>query len=455
MFGFGKKKEQDAGGAVPGVSQDEKDILAKVIFHTMPKVAAAGDLTLANAEGKAAPVASDAPKKEEKKEKPIEKPAERPSLAPPPPPPAPPKLAVTPPPILTGAPPAPHGAAKIVPASASHKKLVFVVIGVIVVLILGGGGWYWYRTTRVSDTTDRGAITLSPGAVPSAGETISAPEITPPAETPPELLNDNFLADRGLISTRDSDADLLTDMEEALYGTDPELPDTDRDGWPDGWELVHLYDPAQGAAKRLTDNLLLTGFQNDDYGYAFLYPKQWVVQSVDSSDSSEVIVTSETGEFVRITAEPYGDHVSSTLDESYLRNKYQGGSTYTLHPFTNKFNVRGFETADGLTIFFEGKNTLYIMRYMPGLRTEINFKRTMAMFVAGFLVDEEVPPAIRPLIYNPGVAGFAQTQTSAPEGAITTTPVFPLEETATSSPAATPFTTSTSLEESTPTSSKQ
>jgi len=397
---------------VPGVSQDEKDILAKVIFHTMPKVATVGDLTLANAESKAATVAGEAPKKEEKKEKPVEKSVERPSLAPPP---APPKPAVTPPPILAGAPPAPHGAAKIVPASSSHKKLTFIIIGVVILLIIGSGGWYWYRTTRVSDTTARGALTLSPGAVPSGGETTGTQsETTAPAETPLEPLSDNFLADRGLISTRDSDADLLTDAEEALYGTDPELPDTDRDGWPDGWELVHLYDPAQGAAKRLTDNFLLTGFQNEDYGYAFLSPKQWVVQSVDSSDSSEVIVTSETGEFIRITAEPYGDHVSSTLEESHLRNKYPGGSTYTLHPFTNKFNVRGFETADGLTVFLEGKNTLYIMRYMPGLRTEINFKRTMAMFVAGFLVNEEAPPAIRSKIYNPGVAGFAQTQTSAP-----------------------------------------
>ena len=67
MFGFGKKKEQDAGGVVPGVSQDEKDILAKVIFHTMPKVSTVGDLTLTNAENKTAPVASDTQKKEEKK----------------------------------------------------------------------------------------------------------------------------------------------------------------------------------------------------------------------------------------------------------------------------------------------------------------------------------------------------------------------------------------------------
>lgn len=452
---------------MPGASQDEKDILAKVIFHTMPKVAATGDLTLSNIKSEDASGKSEAPKKEEGKEKPIEKSVERPSLAPPapPPPPTPPKPAVTPPPLLTGAPPAPHGAAKILPVAPSgSKKLFFIIIGVVILLFAGGGGWYWYRTTRASDTTDRGALTLSPGTVLPGKETAGTEsDAVPPVVTSPESLAEHFLADRGFISTRDSDADLLTDAEEALYGTDPELPDTDRDGWPDGWELVHLYDPAQGQAKRLTDNAQLTAFQNEDYGYALLYPKQWVVQSVDQSDSSEVVVTSETGEFLRITAEPYGDHAFGTLEEAYLRNKYPGGSTYTLHPLTNKFNVRGFETADGLTVFLEGKNTLYVMRYEPGLRTEINFKRTMAMFVAGFLVNEEVPPAIRSQIYNPGVPGFAQAEL-APDGSVTTTPALPPEETATSSPVAAPFSTSpaepgpalpeTSPEEGSTTSSK-
>ncbi|MEK7102046.1 MAG: hypothetical protein AAB912_00250, partial [Patescibacteria group bacterium] len=109
------------------------------------------------------------------------------------------------------------------------------------------------------------------------------------------------------------------------------------------------------------------------------------------------VLTSATGEFIQITAEPYENLTSGALEESYLRNKYPGGSLYTLHPFTNKFDVKGFETADGLTAFVEGKNMLYTVRYMPGLRTEINFKRTMAMLVAGFLVGDEVPPATAPI----------------------------------------------------------
>lgn len=44
-------------------------------------------------------------------------------------------------------------------------------------------------------------------------------------------------------ATRDSDADGLKSWEEALYGTDPENPDTDGDGTPDGQEIAARRDP--------------------------------------------------------------------------------------------------------------------------------------------------------------------------------------------------------------------
>lgn len=428
MFGFGKKKASEDGAlAVPGGGQTEKEILAKVIFHVMPKVEGASALSLANA---------GAPSGEKQKEKPKEEPkaASRPSLAPPPQP-ASPKLAVTPPPLISpqvGGPPLPHGAAKILPIAPSRNKwMVIGVIASVLVIALGAGGWYWYRFVRVTPESERGTLTLSPGQTTGVASTDdTAIDGTAPSEFgAPSLLEMHFLADRGLISTRDSDADLLTDVEEELFGTDPNLPDTDFDGWPDGWEIVHLYDPVQGAAERLIENARMTAFQNEQYGYTALYQNAWVAQAVDASDPKDVVLTSATGEFIQITAEPYGDHAFGTLEESYLRDKYPGGSLYTLHPITNKFGVKGFETADGLTAFFEGANTLYTIRYMPGLRTEVNFKRTMAMLVAGFLVNEGVPPAIKPSIYNPGVPGFAQPRMDE-FGNVTITPAVAVTSTA-------------------------
>lgn len=398
MFGFGKKKTEGGVPVVAGSSAEEKEILDKVTFHVMPKVGEAAALELANAEEKK----SQTPEEKKQEEKKKEAEAPRPSLAPP---------------LLAKQPPLPHGAAKIAPvATSGGKKLaVFGVIAAILLIILGAGGWYWYRFVRVAPGAERGTLALSPGAEISAEETSGQPTIETPASPILPPIETHFLADRGLVSSRDSDADLLTDVEEELFGTDPNLPDTDFDGWPDGWEIVHLYDPVQGNARRLIESPLVTAFTNDPYGYAVLYPNTWVAQAVDSQDMKDVLLTSATGEFIQITVEPYGNQATSTLEESYLRTKYPGGSTYTLHALDNKFNVRGLQTADGLTVFLEGHNALYVVRYMPGLRSEINFKRTMAMLVAGFLVNEGVPPAI-------------------------TSPVTPLDSVTSTSPIVTPVT---------------
>ena len=416
MFGFGKKKTEGAA-PIAGGSQEEKEILEKVVFHTMPKVGEAAALELANTEEKKSQGAGE--KKPEEKKKETEAP--RPSLAPPPPP----KPAMAPPPLLAKQPPLPHGAAKIAPIAASGGKK-WVVIGVVAILllILGAGGWYWYRFVRITPETERGSLTLSPGAEVAAPEIVGEPQTVgtpPPVFAPVET---HMLSDRGLVSSRDSDADLLTDIEEELFSTDVNLPDTDFDGWPDGWEIVHLYDPSQGNARQLIENPRVTAFTNDAYGYAVLYPNTWVAQAVDSQDMKDVLLTSATGEFIQITAEAYGNQATSTLEESYLRNKYPGGSAYTLHALNNKFNVRGFQTADGLTVFLEGHKTLYVVRYMPGLRSEINFKRIMAMLVAGFLVNEGVPPAITAAASSPTVFDFIEpsSSTSTPIAAATSTP---------------------------------
>ncbi len=46
--------------------------------------------------------------------------------------------------------------------------------------------------------------------------------------------------------SKDTDGDGLSDMEEAMYGTDPENPDTDGDGFKDGAEVDQNSDPMNG-----------------------------------------------------------------------------------------------------------------------------------------------------------------------------------------------------------------
>jgi len=57
----------------------------------------------------------------------------------------------------------------------------------------------------------------------------------------------------------DSDCDGLTNAEEKLYGTDPNNPDTDGDGYSDGVEVKSGYDPLKPAPgdKIATEKILL------------------------------------------------------------------------------------------------------------------------------------------------------------------------------------------------------
>ncbi|MBU1907595.1 fibronectin type III domain-containing protein, partial [Patescibacteria group bacterium] len=55
----------------------------------------------------------------------------------------------------------------------------------------------------------------------------------------------------------DSDSDGITDLEETLFGTYTRNPDTDGDGFLDGNEVFHLYNPAGNAPVRLLDSALV------------------------------------------------------------------------------------------------------------------------------------------------------------------------------------------------------
>ena len=65
----------------------------------------------------------------------------------------------------------------------------------------------------------------------------------PSAPSEPSDEPSNLFPEVGVPGT-DTDSDGLTDLEESLiYQTNPRLPDTDRDGFLDGNEVFHLYNP--------------------------------------------------------------------------------------------------------------------------------------------------------------------------------------------------------------------
>lgn len=62
-----------------------------------------------------------------------------------------------------------------------------------------------------------------------------------------------FLLSPRMVQAIDSDADGLSDEQEAYYMTDPFNPDTDGDGYSDGIEIQHDYSPHAGEARRFNE----------------------------------------------------------------------------------------------------------------------------------------------------------------------------------------------------------
>jgi hypothetical protein len=109
-----------------------------------------------------------------------------------------------------------------------------------------------------------------------------------------------------LPSAPDIDADGLTAAEESLFGTNPELNDTDGDGYSDGAELLNGYDPTKPQLK-LSESDLFSTYNHSLY--SIIYPKGWEAKARDQQNY-EVLFSSATGEFVEILIVENGDNLS-------------------------------------------------------------------------------------------------------------------------------------------------
>ncbi len=406
MLGFGKKKEDAAQPKTE--SKGSSDMLKGVTFHVMPSLEGVSDLTMVHSGAQAAPEKKDVPKQQQNAV--VVAANKEESLAPPskPAPPPPPKA----PPVLAKKPPAAHGAGKLI---APKKKFPVWAIALIVFVVaagFAGGAWWWYGSG--SSDVSRESVSISEAPEPEETTSNTPVNTQPEVQTTETVVStDHFLAPRGLTEAMDTDGDGLTDQEEELYGTDPTMPDTDADGWPDGWEMVNMYDPSSGMAARLADSPLITGFRNSRYGYAVLHPEVWVVQSVDRADPKEIVITSATGEYINLLAKMVSgvviDSDASLMDA--VRSMYPGGQRHTLLPLENKFGSWAATTEDGLTAFVGKGSSLWVFRYEPGLHNRVNFKRTMAMMVTGFFAEEITPSE-----------QATPTSTSTPSGVATSTP---------------------------------
>jgi hypothetical protein len=85
--------------------------------------------------------------------------------------------------------------------------------------------------------------------------------------------------------TMDSDHDGLSDYDEInIYHTDPNLADTDGDGYLDGDEIAHSYDPNKSGDDKLQKTIRVS-IENQELAYSlgayqigdFQFPAAWAI----------------------------------------------------------------------------------------------------------------------------------------------------------------------------------
>lgn len=279
-------------------------------------------------------------------------------------PPVPPTPALKPIPQLTGQ-------KSVTLQNTKHTSRGLIIAGCIVLLALGIGGYLVMRSTQknqqvpLNETpivqTPVVSIPLQSSPVP---EQVPA-EVSVSAGSPPSPFP--IATTPGV----DTDSDGVTDTEETLvYKTDSRLPDTDGDGFLDGNEVFHRYNPNGTAPATLLGAGLVQLLSADLFKIS--YPTAW---SVLPSENGGYVFLSSTGEKILITLSTKSLTIS--LTDWYTQEKKDG----TPNAFKTKNGFPSFMEKNQLTVYLDIGSSVLTFVYDPGTKATIDYLQTFQMML--------------------------------------------------------------------------
>ncbi|MDP2736199.1 MAG: hypothetical protein Q8O59_00220 [bacterium] len=286
---------------------------------------------------------------------------------------------------------------------------LLIIIGGAVVLIAASGALYYFlfRKPEVVITEEPSLVTENQPVEPSQTDTevnqtdeildtliaTSTVETTLPssdeiatttvATTTPEIAPvEPVETDFNLRIGADGDNDGLTDIEEILLSTDVNLPDTDGDGYPDGSEVINLYNPA-GEGK-LTANSNISIYENKTFVYDLFYPSTW--QTTINGGDDSLMFKSGDNQFVQIIVQPNVN--KQTLEAWYMEQL--GVLTISEAYRVSGSSWQGIKSPDGLNIYLMDNKQSYIfsLTYNPGGGNVLEYTNIFQMMVKSFTLKE-------------------------------------------------------------------
>lgn len=237
-----------------------------------------------------------------------------------------------------------------------------LIAGVSILIALAIGGFLLVRSTQIANK-------------PSVSQTVN----TQPVPRSESVQTESKLVETPLMQPteqsvsiqpgRDSDSDGLTDIEEQLiYGTNVNIPDSDSDGFLDGNEVFHRYNPNGTAPGTLLSAQLVQTYTKEN-GLTLLYPVLWKIESVPSA---AVSFASTTGESILVTLpaqvsiiEWIGQHGGQ---EQIVKTKTKDGNEW-------------YVTRDQMNAFVLVGTIPVLFTYQLGLNKSIEYVQTFQMMI--------------------------------------------------------------------------
>ncbi len=264
------------------------------------------------------------------------------------------------------------------------KPWVLLVVSLVVVLVGAGGAVWWFLaktpTVQPQEKPTRPAVTTTttkPTTPTEPTKTETKPETKPTEPTSP--------FPTAAVPGTDTDSDGLTDIEEKLvYNTNAKLPDSDSDGFLDGNEVFHRYNPAGTAPGTLFESGLVKLYQGSTTAadatvslvYQLYYPSVWVASVVaDTPRTTNFVAT--TGESITVSISTLADTVTTLKDWYEDQNK-----TEAVTAGTTKNGLETLTSEKQLTSYIRlDSDTILTVVYTTGIKPTIDYLQTLQMMI--------------------------------------------------------------------------
>ncbi len=190
--------------------------------------------------------------------------------------------------------------------------------------------------------------------------------------------NTNVNISKMLPSSKDTDADSLTDVEEELYETNTTKADTDGDGYFDGAEILAGFSPLDVESVKLKDTEMVTRYTNSEQGYNLYYPTSWVARAVNQK-KSEIVIAASTGEYIQIAVQDNSQNLTTMEWYQQLSGEAQAAKATAL----TIASTQAVLTPDLSTVYLTKNKKMYVITYNAGSQTEVNYRTTFKMMYQG------------------------------------------------------------------------